>query len=53
MADASPASGELFSYLFFAPEFTEALIAEGAADARAWLAATHTDGIWQHGPLDS
>src|SRR5262249_3372518 len=46
MADTPPASGELFSYLFFAPEFTEALIAEGAADARAWLAATHTHGIW-------
>lgn len=45
------ANGELLSYLFFAPEFAEALLAEGAKDAQAWLRASHDDGVWQHGPL--
>ena len=52
-ADAAPANGELLSYLFFAPEFTDALIAEGASDARAWLHQHHDHGRWQHGPLDT
>ncbi len=50
-AQEGPANGELLSYLFFAPEFAEALLAEGAKDAQAWLRAPHEDGIWQHGPL--
>jgi NTE family protein len=45
------ANGELLSYLFFAPEFAEALLAEGAKDAQAWLRSRQDDGIWQHGPL--
>lgn len=45
--DADAAHGELLSYLFFAPEFTGALLELGAADAAAWLAADHpVDGIW-------
>jgi NTE family protein len=51
-ADAGRSNGELLSYLFFAPEFAEALIAEGEDDARAWLNAQHDDGIWQHQPLE-
>jgi NTE family protein len=51
-ADASPANGELLSYLFFAPEFAERLLEEGAADARRWLSRHHDDGIWQRGPAD-
>jgi NTE family protein len=50
-ADASPTNGELLSYLFFAPEFADALLSEGAADASTWLSRRHDDGIWQHGPL--
>lgn len=45
------ANGELLSYLFFAPEFAEALLAEGAKDAKAWVRARHADGIWQDQPL--
>lgn len=51
-ADASPANGELLSYLFFAPEFAEGLLEAGAADARRWLTRQHDEGIWQHGPAD-
>ncbi len=40
------AHGELLSYLFFAPEFTRALIDIGARDARQWLDVPHEDGIW-------
>ena len=50
-ADADPLHGELLSYLFFAPEFAEALIARGRADAEAWLAEPHDDGLWDTGPL--
>jgi hypothetical protein len=45
---------ELFSYLFFAREFIDALIELGAADARAWLAAPPgPDQPWQLAPLDA
>lgn len=47
-ADAGPMNGELLSYLFFAEEFCDALIAEGKSDALAWLAGPHDAGIWQH-----
>ena len=50
-AGNSAGSGELFSYLFFAPEFFEALIEAGIADARAWLQQRHDDGVWQCCPL--
>jgi NTE family protein len=40
---------ELLSLLFFAPPFARELIALGAADARAWLAAEHDDGPWRLG----
>lgn len=50
-ADADPLHGELLSYLFFAPEFARALVARGRADARAWLAEPHDDGLWDLGPL--
>lgn len=51
-----PTDGDLLSYLFFEPDFLEALIALGAADARAWLARYHGDdgdpgGPWQVEPL--
>ena len=39
--------GELFSYLFFAPEFAIELIEAGRADARRWTEQTHDDGAWQ------
>jgi NTE family protein len=51
-ADAGPSNGELLSYLFFAHEFSEALITEGADDARAWLREQHDEDIWQHQPLN-
>ncbi len=50
-ADADPLHGELLSYLFFAPEFARALIERGRADAEAWLAEPHDDGLWDTGPL--
>jgi NTE family protein len=46
-AGESPARGELFSYLFFAREFAEALIARGRADAERWLSRRHDDGPWR------
>jgi NTE family protein len=46
--------GELFSYLFFAPEYIDQLLALGAADAQAWLQAPPgPDDPWQVGPLDA
>jgi NTE family protein len=48
-AGRNPARGELFSYLFFAPEFAEALIAQGRQDAEWWLAQHHDDGPWRIG----
>jgi NTE family protein len=50
-AGASPARGELFSYLFFAPEFAAALMELGREDARRWLDRGHDDGPWRLGPL--
>ena len=46
----SPAHGELLSYLFFAPEFGQALLELGRDDARRWLEDDHDDGPWQLGP---
>jgi NTE family protein len=45
----SRAHGELFSYVFFAPEFAAALIKQGRRDAERWLAQEHDDGPWQVG----
>lgn len=41
--------GELFSFLFFATEFHEALITLGRDDAERWLELTHDDGPWRLG----
>jgi NTE family protein len=46
-AGQSSARGELFSYLFFAREFAEALMHRGREDAERWLRARHDDGPWQ------
>jgi NTE family protein len=45
-----PIHGELLSYLFFAPEFADALISLGREDARRWLDEEHWDGPWRCGP---
>ena len=42
---------ELLSYLFFAPEFSHALIRRGRADAEAWLEEPHDAGLWDTGAL--
>jgi NTE family protein len=49
----TPAHGELLSYLFFAPEFADALIRQGEADAQAWIDSKHDDGIWQRARLSA
>ena len=50
----SPAHGELLSYLFFDPEFIDALIDLGREDARRWLeSASHRDEPWQLDPLET
>jgi NTE family protein len=51
MLDAArnPARGELFSYVFFAPEFAAALIEQGRQDAQWWLEQDHHDGPWRVG----
>ena len=49
-AGNGPIHGELLSFLFFAPEFAEALVEMGQRDARDWLAQTHDDGPWRLGP---
>jgi NTE family protein len=46
-AAKSSARGELFSYLFFAREFAEALMRRGREDAERWLRRRHDDGPWQ------
>jgi NTE family protein len=43
--------GELFSYLFFAPEFARALLELGRADAKRWLGRRHDNGPWRLRPL--
>lgn len=48
-AGSDPIHGELLSYLFFAPEFAQALIAQGERDARGWL-KEHPQ-LWETGPL--
>jgi NTE family protein len=48
-AGTSPVRGELFSLLFFATEFHEALIELGRSDAQRWLGLTHDDGPWRLG----
>ena len=46
-AGQSAARGELFSYLFFAREFAEALMRRGREDAERWLSRRHDDGPWE------
>jgi NTE family protein len=46
-AASSSARGELFSYVFFAREFAQALMVRGTADAKRWLARKHDDGPWR------
>ena len=48
-AGDDPVHGELLSALFFAPEFTDELVALGQRHARRWL-AEHPD-VWRTGPL--
>lgn len=50
-AGRSSTRGELFSYLFFAPEFATRLIELGRADAKRWIEHSHDDGAWQRGVL--
>jgi NTE family protein len=49
-AGATAMHGELLSYLFFAGEFAEELIALGQADARRWI-DEHPADLWQLDPL--
>ena len=48
-AERSPIHGELLSYLFFAPEFIDALVEQGRRDARRWIEVQHDDGLWRYG----
>ena len=48
-AERNRAHGELFSYVFFAPEFAAALIEQGRRDAEWWLEQEHDDGPWRVG----
>lgn len=41
--------GELLSYLFFAPEFAEALLHQGQLDAQRWI--REHPGLWEEDPL--
>jgi NTE family protein len=52
-AGLNPIRGELFSYLFFAPEFAQELIELGRADATRWLSRRHDDGPWRLRPPPS
>ncbi len=50
--DDNPARGELFSYLFFAPEFGTALVEKGRADASTLIRRVDEQDfpLWQTGP---
>jgi NTE family protein len=49
---ADPQHAELLSFLLFAPEFTNALIALGKQDARRWIDQSHDlEGLWQIAPI--
>lgn len=48
-AGRNPRRGELFSYVFFAAEFAQALIDQGRRDAEWWLEQEHDDGPWRVG----
>jgi len=48
-AARNPMHGELFSYLFLGPEFTEELIELGQSDAQHWLDAEHDEWPWRVG----
>ena len=50
-AERSSTRGELFSYLFFAPEFAARLIELGREDATRWTEEIHDDGSWQRSAL--
>jgi NTE family protein len=50
-AGRSATHGELFSYLCFARELAEALIARGRDDGLRWLGREHDDGPWRTGRL--
>jgi NTE family protein len=50
-AGRSSTRGELFSYLFFAPEFATRLIELGRDDAIRWTNQSHDDGAWQRSAL--
>ena len=52
-AGKDAARGELFSFLFFATEFHNALIDLGRLDAERWLETTQDDGPWRLGPPPS
>ena len=43
--------GELFSYVFFAPEFAARLIELGRRDSERWIEQSHDDGAWQRSAL--
>jgi NTE family protein len=49
-AGADAMHGELLSYVFFAGEFAEELIALGRADAQRWI-DQHPSDLWQLDPL--
>jgi NTE family protein len=50
-AGLNPVRGELFSYLFFAPEFARELLDLGRNDAKRWLSRRHDNGPWRLRPL--
>ncbi|PZS19697.1 MAG: hypothetical protein DLM54_06495 [Acidimicrobiales bacterium] len=54
LEDQSPMSGELLSYLFFDPDFIEAIITLGKQDAQRWLdGLANLDDPWRLDPLDA
>jgi len=48
-AARNPMHGELYSYLFLGPEFTEELIELGRSDAQHWLDTEHDEWPWRVG----